>query len=260
LTPIAVGARFLVTEGAYQQPGLARWVEPDGRVGEPFEVTTTDDKDLAVGASDTTVGLAYRRGDVLYARTLDGQGFGIEREIATGTSRPVIEVVGDTLYVGYTGTFDDSYGVHVTRVERDGLIADYRMTDVYMHGPSQLVHANDRLFAIGWHTDYAYPNLLLYAYELTLQGAFVPPSRYLTKGDEYAIPRVTAIGRDVLVVDSGSQITATLVDAEEHDPIVVAEAYEIDDGGCSTGGGAGWLVVVALAGLSRRSRRSSRSR
>lgn len=245
--PLAVGDRFLVIEYGlgHQQ---ARWIEANGTVGAAFDFPGAVADSTPRGTSGSGGGIAatmFRRDNAIYVARTNG----LEVELAQDSGMGGLAVLPDgTILATYSKALTPTaYAVfHNVRIEPDGTTTD---EIIQRHLWSDLVVAGDRLFAI---VDDPYQDTY-FAYELDSSGTAIGDKVEIFEPDTYSEVSVVPYHRDLVAFSSTGTIEATSFDgAAGAPPVVIAEYYEIDDGGCSTGGGAGFAIVLAFAGIRRR--------
>lgn len=158
----------------------------------------------------------FQRGATTYVARTDG----LEVEIAQDAGMVSIAVLPDSAILAtYTKLLTPTgyADLHLVRIEPDGTvtdeIADWLRT-------KELVASADQ-------------------FEIIERDALIKVSTVPYQGG-------------LIVLGAGSVIDVTHFDGAPGTSVVIAESYEIDDGGCNAGSGAGLALVLAFAGIRRR--------
>ncbi len=247
--PLAVRDRFLAVETDYGR-GLqqARWVEATGAVGTPFDFPgALSGRGMLAAGGGVAATLFNRESTISVARTN-----GPEIELAEGAGASSLAILSDgTILATYTKALTPTAypDLHLVRIELDGATTD-RIVRLEL-GP-QLVVAGDRVFGL---VRSGYSPLVYRAYEIDAEGAILRDKIKILELDDNQEVLTVPYQRDLVVLTTRSTIEAVHFDGAPGPPVLIAESYEIDDG-CNAGGGsAGFVIVVAFAGLRRRRRR-----
>jgi hypothetical protein len=213
----AVGERFLVVERRVNRQD-ARWIESNGTVGAAFPFPGELEKTIDTSTGTEQGATLVQRHNLPDALVRTD---GLEIDLQDAETMWTVGVLPDGALLATYNTVTEG---RIVRVEPDGTVTTRKSEEPCM---PQIVVAADRIFGLcGRYDDHA---LDVTAYELDDHGAFLDGGALLVDdappGSMLERLSIFAIGRDLVVVDSGAWPTATHFDGELAAPVRIAGGY-----------------------------------
>lgn len=257
LQPFAIDDRFLVVETSFDRLETsldrqqARWIEADGTVGATFDfpgaLARPEDQGAAASGGGVAATMFRRDNAIFVARTT-----GPDVQIADDAGMGSLVVLPDGTILAIYGKLAPTGNLmrHIVRIEADGTTTDEVIELPYI---PKLVATGDRVFAISKEPSSSKFQAFSYlAFPLDSSGAVIGEATEIFELDEEIKVSMFSYQRDLVALSAGGDIEALHFDGAPQFPILVASTYEIDDGGCSSSGGASLAIALALLGIRRR--------
>ncbi len=253
IVPFAVGDRFLLVQRT-RSDQRARWVDRAGSVGEAFDFPGSfSPGELGpTAAGFGVVATMFQRGDAIYVARGDGTKVRVADD---GFMRSLAALADGALLASYATRYAPATPseVHVVRIEPDGTRSEH----VVPFFERDIIVAGTRIFGVSMEEAADGEELDTYvAIELDEDSAPIGPARTVARTPRNSDVTLVGVDEALVLLSSYGSIDATLFDART-DPVevVVAERYELDDGGgCNASHSLGVSVALSLVCLRRRRR------